>query len=435
MERVIKRAPLIPFRRVARRVLPDRLVAWLRRRLNPAVVSSVTVPRIRSLLSSAFGPNVQAIEQLEAVLLETGQEAPSKRISRVVRWAPEGSALRLRALLALARRDYVNGDLPRALDRMSDFSTNHSELRKEADLFRVDCLFETGDVDEAMTLLSRMTGRQTQDPDLLLRVSQARSMRNAPAQHGSGPMAEGLNRLYHEAGFGLIRRVSVVDPPGIQNLAADVDSAGPDVALARVSVIVPIASGHDFRAIDLSSLVSQSWGSLEILIVVRRNADLEKEPLGSDAEGGRILSVVVHDGADDDLLAAGASQATGELLTTHEVGSWEHPQRIEAQATGLLGDPNAIASISSHLRVDAALRPRPLGLAPRVRLIGENPGSVMVKTSGLRPGAVAGQIERLACSVSPITNEFTPSADAVSIAGGVPLVLSLATPSPGSRLR
>lgn len=387
------------------------------------------MPTEKAALRSRFpelGPRVDEIIDLEATLWSTGDDGYAEQLARTIERTGRRSRSRAYGELALARRDFAQGHPELALQRLERSRPMDPEFHAELDLFRADCHFSLGDGQAAMTLLSRMTGRVTTDPNLLLRVGQARSLLGRTTGHGSGPVAEALNGIYHSAGFGMIRRSSVSEPIGVENLSCGVREAEPPESLPLVTVVVLLPDSlPEFHA-DLSSLCAQSWGRLEIL-VMGGQASIGRLGAADRAllEDGRVLLVDAAV-AGEPPLASATSRASGELLTTHRYGSWAHPQRVEAQATALLIDPALNGTVAHHMNVSSELRPLPLGETSRASLVGPDPYSAMVRTSGLAPEEVAAAHRRVLAGFSQITGSLEVPEDVAMIGEGVPLTLTLA---------
>lgn len=377
-----------------------------------------------------FGPSADHMLELEAALWTTGDHASAGELERAVKLTGRRSRGRAAGSLALARWDFYRGDAEEALRRLDGILPSDPMMQEELDLFRADCLCLLNEGRSALTVLSRMTGRHTADQNLLLRVGHARSLLGKAMDHGSGPMTEALNGIYSSAGFGMIRRNSVLHAVGLDNIACDVRESEPAESLPLVTVVVRLPDSLPEGHGAMSSLLDQSWRNLEILLpggsAISERLDAADPDLLQD---DRIV-VVEEDGETGHPLASGAAHATGELLTTHLYGSWAHPQRIEAQATGLMVNPSLSGTVSHHMNVSSGLDPRPLAMTPRRDLVGPNPRSTMIRSSGLTSAEVVAAYDRTAARYSPVTGNFDPPQDVAVVNDGVPLTLTLASARP-----
>jgi hypothetical protein len=315
--------------------------------------------------------------------------------------------------MALARWHFGQGRPDRAIECLDGVHSEDSALRFELDLLRVDCHCELGQGQAALSYLSRMTRRGTTDQNLLLRVGRTRTLLEMPATRGSGPAIEALNAVYRASGFRMIRRRDVSSPVGLDNVVCEAPAAEPREALPLVTVIVPIDDGTADGFVALQSLLDQSWRNLEILLV------------GSNVDRSLVVDerVTIVPNDEDDPWSAGLARASGGILTSHALGSWAHPERIEAQARLLLSDASIQATMSSHIRVGSDLAARPLGLAPRPRLVGPNPDSIMVR-SGLAPDEILAVRRRILSGYSSSSGDLVPLTGVVTAAEQVPLTLT-----------
>lgn len=362
--------------------------------------------------------------ELEAGLWSTNDPTYKERLARAVSRTGRRSRSRAYGSLALARWDFHEGRPEVALQRLDGVHPFDQELQADLDLFRADCFFAEGDSQAALTVLSRMTGRFTTDQNLLLRVGQARSLMGRTVDHGSGPVTEALNGIYNTAGLGMIRRTSVRDPIGINNLSCDVREAEPVGALPLVTVVVVLPESVPEGHSGLACLLDQSWRNLEVLVAA--GAAAGERLAASDRtllEDPRVR-IVEEDG--DATVSSYVRHATGELVTTHRYGSWAHPQRIEMQATALLVDPSLSGTISHHMNVSSGLDPRPLAATPRVNLVGPDPWSTMIRLSPKAPEDSGLAYDRVTALHSTITGDMETPEDVADVHETVPLTLTLA---------
>lgn len=410
-------------------MLPRPVVAWLRERKGSTIAKPEDAAASRMGLPE-FGPSVEHMIELEDSLWSTGDTIYAEKLTRAVGLTKRASRPRAHGSLALARWHFYQGNTDTALQCLEDVRPSDPILRAELDLFRADCHCAQGQGQPALTILSRMTGRYTADQNVLLRVGHARSLLGKTSDHGSGPMTEGLNAIYSRAGVGMIRRRSVNDPIGLDNLSCDVAKAEPAESLPLVTVLVRFPDSLPDVHGGMSSLLDQSWRNLEILVPGGQEARDRLAALDPEAlEDDRVVLIEERDDTDHPL-ALGATHANGELLTTHLYGSWAHPQRIEAQATALLVGPSLGAAVSLHMNVDSDLDPRPLAITPRMSLVGPDRRSTMIRTTGLTPSQVIAAYDRVVAGYSPVTGGLEPPEEITVLNNGVPLTLTLASAWP-----
>lgn len=132
-----------------------------------------------------------------------------------------------------------------------------------------------------------------------------------------------------------------------------------------VSVVVPVFNPGPSIRTAVRSLVSQSWGNLEILLcddASTKNLDLLHEMSELD-DRIRVVRSPVNRGA----YAArnmGLGYAQGEFVTFNDADDWSHPRRVERQMRAIEGSA-ARASMSQSIRVTEQLRLTVVGRPPR----------------------------------------------------------------------
>ncbi|RJN32961.1 glycosyltransferase [Nesterenkonia natronophila] len=133
-----------------------------------------------------------------------------------------------------------------------------------------------------------------------------------------------------------------------------------------VSVIVPIFEPSCATDVAVASLLGQTWGNLEVIIVDDCSPSMDEhgEPTGYreqlerySASDSRVRVVfnqknrgaysVRNDGLD---------LARGEFVTVADKDDWHHPQQIEIQAKQLMENPELVANESNWIRVDEDLK-------------------------------------------------------------------------------
>lgn len=405
-------------RRVAKRVLPPEAVVWLRRRIPST--SSGSLPPQKAELDSPGGPLVRYVTGLERKLWSTGEDEYLTKIARVVRTTSPDSSARCQASMALARWHLFNSRPEAGYEILEGLRPSNHALQQELSLCRVDCLFELGSAQQALTFLSPLVGRGTGDVDLLLRVAHARALLEQPRSHGSGPMAEALNAVYDNAGVAMIRRVSVVAPIGPSNIACDAKPSGVDQNSPRVTVITWMDDHAIESEIAIRSAFNQSWRNLQVIVLVPNWYLNEVHQLSL----GDALVIGVERFDDARPWLAGVRHATGDFLTINPPGCWAHPQRVEIQAKAMVTDRGLQGNVTSHLRVGTQLTPRPLGLMARSSLVGPNLSSIMFRSSDLDADKIIAVWDRAVASLDALTGDLTVPPEVALVRSDVPLSIT-----------
>lgn len=134
-----------------------------------------------------------------------------------------------------------------------------------------------------------------------------------------------------------------------------------------VTVVMPTYAPDDGLVTSVRSLLAQSYGNLEILLV-------------DDSSPTRFTSRYEHAAALDPRITllrmsvnggsylarnAAMAQATGQFITFQDGDDWSHPERIARQVRTLVEHPEAPASMSRAVRATDELGYTWLGFSPQ----------------------------------------------------------------------
>lgn len=124
-----------------------------------------------------------------------------------------------------------------------------------------------------------------------------------------------------------------------------------------VSVLIPTYNGAPRIRTALTSLNSQTWSQIEIIVIDD----------GSSAANNEVLRSVCAEFSNVTLLEQGENlgayearnrglnSAKGEFITVHDDDDWSHPQKIALQVQHLLEHPEFAANTTKHVRVTEEL--------------------------------------------------------------------------------
>jgi hypothetical protein len=132
-------------------------------------------------------------------------------------------------------------------------------------------------------------------------------------------------------------------------------SAGGDGPL--VSILMPAYNAADTLGTALGSLLGQTWGRLEILVVDDCSTDgtaAVVEELSRRDARVRLVRAPANRGA---YVARnlGLQEATGDLVMVHDADDWSHPEKIEFQVRQLQAHPELIGVMTEQARTAADL--------------------------------------------------------------------------------
>lgn len=192
---------------------------------------------------------------------------------------------------------------------------------------------------------------------------------------------------------------------------------GPSVDGPLVTVIVPCFRPDAGLLNSVSSMIAQTYGNLEILLVDDASgpgySEVFDEAVALDPRV-EVIRMPVNGGSYLGRNEA-ITRARGHFITTQDADDWSHPQRIADQVTLLRDNPFAPASRSDAIRALDDLTVGWLGYPSRRR----NASSFMVRRSTIetvgvfdtvRKGADSEYHERVERRLGPTLDTSTPLA-------------------------
>lgn len=192
---------------------------------------------------------------------------------------------------------------------------------------------------------------------------------------------ETLNGMFRGGGVGEVRlREGSMDRidrlvPADSNPVTD----GP-----LVSIIVPTHNGSELIETAVSSLVSQTWRNIEIIIVDDCSDAYHRSRIEQLPEVDPRITVLQQQTNLGAYCARnlGLGHAKGEFVTVHDDDDWSHHQKIELQVRHLVDNPEIPANMSQHARCTPAVNFLRINNNPQ--FCQPNFSSLMVKTSILK---------------------------------------------------
>lgn len=183
---------------------------------------------------------------------------------------------------------------------------------------------------------------------------------NALAGFGTDNRFAPVNQLYERHGLVAVGVSDANAPIALSNLVGFVKDpeveSRPNAPL--VSVVMPAFNAGSGIATAIESVLAQTWGNLELIVVDDCSTDSTSDVVVQYAERDPRVRLVVNDinvGAYPSR-NRGMGLATGQYVTVHDSDDWSHPQRLEWQLKPLLEQKEIVATVSSWARVTADLR-------------------------------------------------------------------------------
>jgi len=149
----------------------------------------------------------------------------------------------------------------------------------------------------------------------------------------------------------------------------------------RISVVVTAYQPDQGLLTAVRSIVAQTWGNVEVIIVDDGSGPDHDDMLRRAAALGpriRVLRLPVNGGTYA-ARNAGLDAAGGEFVTFQDSDDWSHPCRLERQVQPLLAEPRLVATTSDGITVSDELLVGRVG----VRSGRFNPSSLMFRRTAV----------------------------------------------------
>lgn len=125
-----------------------------------------------------------------------------------------------------------------------------------------------------------------------------------------------------------------------------------------VSIILPVFNGAKFIKTSIESILNQTWGNIELLVVDDCSTDETVSIINEYAHKDsrvHLLQTMTNGGAYAARNMA-LKAAKGEYVTINDADDWSHPEKIERQAIHLLANSTVIANTSEQARATEKLK-------------------------------------------------------------------------------
>lgn len=342
--------PQTPLAARARSVDPDvaaTLAARILAQRDHLYRTSRTAARTRSdRLLRVMAANITPERSLEE-MLEAARKSPALA-AKITRPRPGW----WRALaMAIGYQNQREHDLTDALQlfRVSRHISPQARWRREETLFYLQLLLEHGHLDELAAELDVV-----QELDEVDRTFLQIDLAAAREGVGSATWQAGLDSVLDRWD---LRRVRLSDDGAtpFDRLAAPGPAGTQDGPLISV-VMSSFQPGPEiFSAVR--SILDQTWGNLELLVVDDASGEEFTPILDEVAELDPRVRVIVQPVNRGTYAARNRalSEARGEIIAFQDSDDWSHPERLARQALTLLGDKNAHSTLSRSIRSTADL--------------------------------------------------------------------------------
>ncbi len=239
--------------------------------------------------------------------------------------------------------------LPLALD-----GENDSEIRWKTAIMEAECLEVLKNTDQAKMVISRELATH-ESANLYLAAANLEAsifkriewINKALALHKLSPIACKPSKE--------IDAFDCLQPDYSQ---ANMPKIKMDETTPKVSVILPVYNAQRIIKTALNSLLSQTWGNLEILVVDDGSDDATSEIVESFCKHDSRIYLMVNRENKGPYVARNTalSLATGDLVCCHDADDWSHPQMIEKQVLHLMQNTDVMANTSQQARLSPELK-------------------------------------------------------------------------------
>lgn len=262
----------------------------------------------------------------------------------------------------LARRMAWNGQWHDVISLMPHFAffktrrwQRESGFKHMPEVLFVDALQKTGAENGARRALNSLKGKIGESTDMvLLEANHVHSFSDGSSR--SKEWLSVVNRIFEREGLLPIQFDSSARP--------DIDGLTSPRSRSRsrsanldkrplVSVLIAAFNAEDTIGQAIRSVLSQTWGNLELIVVDDGSSDATAARVAEFAENdGRVrLLRSERRGGPYSARNEALTIARGDFITLHDADDWSHPQKIELQARALLDDPGLVATYTDWVRV------------------------------------------------------------------------------------
>ncbi len=332
------------------KILPARLKTFIKNLFSPEQKYF-----IRRLLSPGHG-NTERIRHLRIRLLSLGftdralndlQTLASDRLTNF--------HIRKEAACELAlwhANQHSKSDAKQSLAYLSSARQNEYDPHKirQIAIMEAECHQLLDNYDLAKIALEKAMSDQT-DGDLFLAA--------ANLELETSKRILWINKALALHGIKSISYDPSTDLPFYDSLQAEPEgSANAFDQAPLVSIIIPAYNSEKVIRTAIDSLLIQTWGNLELLVVddcsTDNTAAIVKEYTKKDK---RVhLLKAAKNGGPYVARNLALKKATGTFVTCHDADDWSHPEKIEIQACHLLQNPSVLANTSQQARATSNLQ-------------------------------------------------------------------------------
>ena len=242
------------------------------------------------------------------------------------------------------------------LDFILKFEKN-TQLIKQAVVLKTECLERLGRLNEAVDFIQTALNQFIHD-DFYLALANLRAKESAASKEDLNQKRLSLINMVLEK-YKLESLCLKYPEKGLvlDNLHVPDCSSRQRIEDPLVTVIMPAYNSQETISTALSSLLSQTWQQMEIIVVDDASTDETLDIVKGFAEQDSRVQVIQRSENLGPYIGRNLalSQAKGDFVTVNDADDWAHPRKIEIQVQDLLANPGVIANLSRWTRVDSSM--------------------------------------------------------------------------------
>lgn len=205
-----------------------------------------------------------------------------------------------------------------------------------------------------------------QQPDAVQQIAQQapksvtgdpeRMIRTANASEDDRTRLAVVNQLYLRAGFAPLATRDPEMPLSLDNLETAISQRTHQAP--TVTVVMPAYNAEPTIGYAIRCVLEQTWTNLDVIVVDDASTDATAEKAEKAAADDPRVTVIRQPANRGAYAArnAGLAQATGDLVTCHDLDDFSHAQMIQAQVQPLLAYDDLVGTIAHHGRSDPGVR-------------------------------------------------------------------------------
>lgn len=278
------------------------------------------------------------------------------RLEAIIHDPHASRAEQVQAIIAVARFAAQNDDWSQANALLCTLQTEIELVRgyatHDTSLLAIEAAVVVGQFDRARRIWELANRWLTKSPDLRLALANIIGARNSRGwQRALRPLywRYGLRTPSLDWGNGTSDGFSAL----VHSQAKYARQYGP-----KVSIIMPAYNAAKTIDVALRSLLAQTYGHLEIIVVDNGSTDSTSTCVAVLAQRDPRIRCISAPDAPGAYAARnlGLRAATGDLMTVLDADDWAHPQRIARQVRSLQNNQKHVGVLTHTVRVTSDLR-------------------------------------------------------------------------------